>query len=107
MGFKDALRTLGKALYPEYPAQVVSIEPRRLGPPRIHLLVYTGYESIWQPPLRDWVDTPIPKGIELTPGTLLVIQETSSKTRRILWDRPPPALPARRLAPTVLAFRRT
>jgi hypothetical protein len=93
MGFLDGLKAINKLRYPEYVAQVVEVQQRRLGPPRIHLAVYTGNESIWQPPARDWADTAIPRGITIEPGMRVLTQVTSGRQPRILWDREPPPLP--------------
>lgn len=96
MGLLDTLRAVKEASFPERPIQIVALEKRRLAPPRLHFLVFTGDESPWQPPRKTYVDaTQVPRGVTPQPGQTYMARTTNDSRNgwRILWDQPDPPLP--------------
>jgi hypothetical protein len=103
MGLRDTLKAVSDARHLERVAEVTRVQRKRwTGRTRIHVLIYTGEETQWQGPRRDYVDTEIPAGRIVEPGTRLVVKHisgTGTNPWRVLWDRPEPAPPARGVTP--------
>jgi hypothetical protein len=96
MGLRDTLNAVNDARHPDRTAEVVKVQKRWTGRTRIHVLIYTGEETQWQGPRRDWVDTQIPAGRVVEPGMRIVVKHisgTGTNPWRVLWDRPEPPLP--------------
>jgi hypothetical protein len=92
MGFIKDIRDFNRSLYPERVVRVESVKRKWFGWTRLYVLVFTGEESVWQAPVRDRLDTVVPPGRTVEPGTLLV-EKVLNNGRAILWDRPEPTLP--------------
>jgi hypothetical protein len=64
------------------------------------VLIFSGNESPWQPPMHDTITARVPKDVYLAPGMKLLIRAArggGTNPWRIEWDAPQPQLPPMQL----------